>query len=86
MTIRIRAVYRDGALQPAEPLDLPDGTVVWLDITPLTPEERLEEATRLYEGLSDEEVAEIERAILEPRQLMREFFDRLSVEGSEEKR
>ncbi|MFA0731090.1 MAG: hypothetical protein LKKZDAJK_000953 [Candidatus Fervidibacter sp.] len=86
MTKRIRAVYRDGALHPAEPLDLPDGTVVWLDITPLTPEERLEEATRLYEGLSDEEVAEIERAILEPRQLMREFFDRLSVEGSEEKR
>ena len=86
MTKRIRAVYRDGALHPAEPLDLPDGTVVWLDITPLTPEERLEEATRLYEGLGDEEVAEIERAILEPRQLMREFFDRLSVEGSEEKR
>jgi hypothetical protein len=52
----------------------------------LTPEERLEEATRLYEGLSDEEIAEIERAILEPRQLMREFFDRLSVEGGEERR
>jgi predicted DNA-binding antitoxin AbrB/MazE fold protein len=86
MTKRIRAVYRDGALHPAEPLDLPDGTVVWLDITPLTPEERLEEATRLYEGLSDEEITEIERAILEPRQLMREFFDRLSVEGGEEKR
>ncbi|MFA0758683.1 MAG: hypothetical protein PVTTEEND_000411 [Candidatus Fervidibacter sp.] len=86
MTKRIRAVYHNGALHPAEPLDLPDGTVVWLDITPLTPEERLEEATHLYEGLSDEEIAEIERAILEPRQLMREFFDRLSVEGSEEKR
>ena len=86
MTKRIRAVYRDGALHPAEPLDLPDGTVVWLDITPLTPEERLEEATRLYEGLSDEEVAEIERAILEPRQLKREFFGCLAVEGSEEKR
>jgi predicted DNA-binding antitoxin AbrB/MazE fold protein len=71
MTKRIRAVYRDGALHPAEPLDLPDGTVVWLDITPLTPEERLEEATRLYEGLSDEEIAEIERIILDRSNFMR---------------
>jgi hypothetical protein len=37
----------------------------------LTPEERLEEATRLYEGLSDEEIAEIERIILDRSNFMR---------------
>ncbi len=86
MPKRIRAVYRDGAFHTDEPLDLPEGASVWLDITPLTPEELLEDATRIYEGLTEEEITEIERAMLEPRQLMREFFDRLSAERGEEKR
>jgi predicted DNA-binding antitoxin AbrB/MazE fold protein len=31
------AVYRDGALHPATPLPLPDGTAVRVSVEPLTP-------------------------------------------------
>lgn len=69
MLKRIRAVYREGAFHTDEPVDLPEGASVWLDITLMEPEEVLRELQKIYEGLSEGEVAEIEKAMLANRRI-----------------
>lgn len=59
----IEAVYRNGVLEPLEPLDLPEDQHVTITIhLPASeePEEALEAWHRVYAGLSEEEVAEVE--------------------------
>ena len=32
MKQRIKAIYANGVFRPLEPLDLPEGSIVWIDI------------------------------------------------------
>jgi predicted DNA-binding antitoxin AbrB/MazE fold protein len=68
----IDAVYEDGAFRPLAPLDEPiaEGQKVRIRVeTVPSPEEMTRLAASVYEGLSDEEIDEIEKIILD-----RSFF------------
>lgn len=75
MTQTIEAVYQNGIFRPLGNVsaDFAEGEAVSLTVTErrLSPEEMLELAGRVYEGLSDEEIAEIERVALDRSR----FFD-----------
>ncbi len=71
----IEAIYRNGVLTPLEPLSLTDEQRVriTIDVPDLEQTRRSIEAWQaVYEGLSDEEVAEIEAIALEGTHFMRE--------------
>ncbi len=64
------AVYEGGVFRPLEPVDLVDGLRVRITLSPATgphTPEQIDAALRLghrvYEGLTDEEIAEIEADI-----------------------
>ncbi len=64
----IDAIYENGAFRPLAPLNTPleEGQKVRLVIeTPLSPKEMTELATSVYEGLSEEDITEIERIALD---------------------
>lgn len=67
----VDAVYEGGMFRPVAPVDggLTEGQRVRLvvETTRPTPEEILELAGRVFEGLSEEEIREIEDAILNNR-------------------
>lgn len=65
----VEAVYEQGALRPLEPLDLAEGQRVRLQ---LEVEDPIELAGRVYDGLPDKEVTEIERIALDRRGWHRE--------------
>ena len=74
MTQTIEAIYEDGVLKPLTPLELPEHQRVTLNIQPLeslSPDEILELAHQVYEGLLDEEVDEIEAIALDRSNFMR---------------
>ncbi|OGF56727.1 MAG: hypothetical protein A2Z21_07775 [Candidatus Fraserbacteria bacterium RBG_16_55_9] len=74
MTQTIEAIYEDGVLKPLIPLQLPEHQRVTLAIQAiqtLRPDEILEMAHQVYEGLSDEEIDEIEAIALDRRNFMR---------------
>ena len=66
MTKNLVAVYEDGAFRPTsnDEITLPDGARVWLTVEPIsqnTEENILNLAAKVYVGLSDNDVADIER-------------------------
>jgi predicted DNA-binding antitoxin AbrB/MazE fold protein len=69
MSQTIGAVYERGVFRPLEPVELPEGERVELAISPaggyLTPAEMEALAGRVYEGLSEEEIDEIEAMALD---------------------
>lgn len=72
----IDAIYKDGVLRLARPLDIPDGRrvrVVVETVTPASAATILALAGRVYEGLSEEEIAEVEAVALRR--------DRFSADG-----
>jgi len=69
----LEAVYRNGVLRPLEPLDLPEDQRVTITIhwpTPEVPDEALQAWEQVYAGLSEEEIAEIERIALDRSRFM----------------
>lgn len=64
----VDAVYENGVFKPLNPPELPEGQHVRLEIE-TTPEEgpddMLELAARVYQGLSDQQVNEIEKIALD---------------------
>lgn len=56
------AIYENGVFRPlAGTPDIPEGQRVRLTIEPRTPEDILALARKVYEGLSEDEINEIER-------------------------
>lgn len=59
----VEAVFQDGVLRPAQPLELSEGDRVRLTIervTQASPDEILRLARQVYEGLSQKDIADIE--------------------------
>ncbi|MFN3420955.1 MAG: antitoxin family protein [Armatimonadota bacterium] len=77
----ITAVYEQGVFKPLEPVDLPEGKQVQVFIPEPTPEEILQTAARVYEGLTEEEIEKIERIALDRSNFMRPFSEDLLSEG-----
>ena len=69
MAQTIKAIYRNGFFIPLEPIsaNLSEGGRVWLTIAPLEDSAReiMKLAENFYEGLSEEEVDEIEKIALD---------------------
>jgi predicted DNA-binding antitoxin AbrB/MazE fold protein len=66
----IEAVYKNGVLTPVEPLDLPEQLRVLITIQvpgAEGPEDALQAWGRVYEGLSEEDVAAVECIALSDR-------------------
>ena len=60
----VEAVYVDGVFKPVKPLNISEGQHVRLEIdepTEENPEDLLELATRVYDGLTDDEIDKIEK-------------------------
>ena len=71
----IKARYRNGVLQPLEPLALDDEAEVQVTVeiaTPVSAAEILQRAARVYHGLTAEEVAQVEAIALDRRHFFRE--------------
>lgn len=69
----VEAIYEHGIFRPLKHLDFSEGQHVQLVVkvpTQEAPDEMLELASQVYEGLSDQDVDEIERIALNRR----EFF------------
>jgi predicted DNA-binding antitoxin AbrB/MazE fold protein len=70
----VPAVYEHGVLTPLEPLDLAEHQRVIITIhgpAPQRPNETLDAWQRVYEGLSEEEVAQVEAIALDRSRFMR---------------
>lgn len=65
----IKAIYQNGMFRPLNPVseEIGEGETVEITIKEkrLSPDEMLELAGRVYEGLSEKEIAEIERIALD---------------------
>jgi len=69
------AVYEHGVLRPQEPLELPEHQRVIITVhgpAPESPDETLEAWQRVYEGLSEDEVAQVEVVALDRSRFMRQ--------------
>lgn len=69
----IEAIYEDGVLKPLQPLALVEHqrVLVTIDESSESPEEALKDWQQVYEGLSEEEIAEIEAIVLDRSNFMR---------------
>ncbi len=69
MTQTIEAIYQNGMFKPLSPVseEIVEGKTVEITIKEkrLSPEEMLELASHVYEGLSEEDIDEIERIALD---------------------
>lgn len=69
MTQTIEAIYQNGIFKPLKPVsdEIEEGETVEIIIKDkrLSPDEMLELAGKVYEGLSDEDIEEIERIALD---------------------
>jgi predicted DNA-binding antitoxin AbrB/MazE fold protein len=69
MTQTIEAIYQNGIFKPLNPIseELAEGERVEITIKDkrLSPDEMLKLAGQVYEGLSDEDIEEIERIALD---------------------
>ena len=54
MKQRIKAIYTNGVFRPLEPLDLPEGSIVWIDII-----EVLEESSDFIKNI-EKDLSELE--------------------------
>lgn len=73
MTQKVEAIYEDGVLKPLQPLALAEHQRVSVTIDELSesPEDALKAWQQIYEGFSDEEIAELEAIILDRSNFMR---------------
>ncbi len=71
----IEVVYRNGVLEPLEPLELAENQRVVITVH-MPPAERAEQmlamAQKVFAGLSDEEIAEIEAIALDRSHFMKQ--------------
>ena len=69
MTQTIEAIYQNGMFKPLKPMseEIEEGETVEIIIKEkrLSPDEMLELAGKVYEGLSEEDINEIERIALD---------------------
>lgn len=69
MTQTIEAIYQNGMFKPLQPVsaEIEEGKKVELTVTEkrLSPDEMLDLASQVYEGLSEEDIEEIERIALD---------------------
>jgi predicted DNA-binding antitoxin AbrB/MazE fold protein len=69
MTQTIEAIYQNGIFKPLAPVseEIEEGETVEITIKDkkLSPDEMLELAGKVYEGLSDEDIREIEKIALD---------------------
>lgn len=69
MTQTIEAIYQNGMFKPLNPVseEITEGKTVEITISEkkLSPEEMLKLASQVYEGLSEEDIDEIERIALD---------------------
>ena len=69
MTQTIEAIYQNGIFKPLNPIseEIAEGEMVEITIKDkrLSPDEMLKLAGQVYEGLSDEDIEEIERIALD---------------------
>jgi predicted DNA-binding antitoxin AbrB/MazE fold protein len=69
MTQTIEAIYQNGMFKPLNPVseEISEGEKVEITINDkkLSPEEMLELASQVYEGLSEEDIDEIEKIALD---------------------
>lgn len=71
----IKARYHDGILQPLEPLALANDAEVQVTVettAPVSAEEILHRATGVYQGLTPQEIAQVEAIALDRRHFFRE--------------
>jgi predicted DNA-binding antitoxin AbrB/MazE fold protein len=71
----IKARYHDGVLQPLEPLALAEEAEVQVTVetaTPVSVEDILQRAARVYEGFTAEEVDQVEAIALDRQHFFRE--------------
>lgn len=71
----IKARYHDGVLQPLEPLALADEAEVQVTVdteVSVSADEVLRRAARVYQGLTSDQVTEVETIALDRRQFFRE--------------
>lgn len=71
MTRTIEAVFKNGAFRPVGPIDLNDGQHVKISIE-VSENDPLALIQEVYAGLSEEDIDEIEKVILDRR----DFFSR----------
>lgn len=75
MAQTIEAVYEQGVFKPLQPVELAEGQKVMLSVEPekrrLAPDEMLALAHKVYEGLSEEDIAEIEAIALDRSNFLR---------------
>lgn len=80
----IEAVYEQGAFKPLELVELPEGQRVTLSVEPraLTPDEaeaQLRAWHTVYEGLSEEDISEVEGMALDRSHFIRPRDDESGV-------
>jgi predicted DNA-binding antitoxin AbrB/MazE fold protein len=80
----IEAVYEQGSFKPVEPVELPEGQRVTLSVEPraLTPDEaaaQLRAWHTVYEGLSEEDISEVEGMALDRSHFIRPRDDESGV-------
>lgn len=71
----IKARYHDGVLQPLEPLILEDEAEVQLTVeteSTVSVDDILQRAARVYQGLTSDEVAQVEAIALNRQEFFRE--------------
>jgi len=71
----IKARYHDGILQPLEPLTLADETEVQVTVETapkVSAEDILNSAAGVYQGLTNQEIAQVEAIALNRRHFFRE--------------
>lgn len=71
----IKARYHDGVLEPLEPLALTNDAEVQVTVeteSAVSVDELLQRATRVYQGLSAEQIAQVESVALDRRRFSRE--------------
>ena len=71
----IKARYHDGVLQPLEPLALADEAEVQVTVdteVAVSADEVLRRAARVYQGLTSDQVTEVETIALDRQQFFRE--------------
>ncbi|HUQ69749.1 MAG TPA: antitoxin family protein [Planctomycetaceae bacterium] len=73
MKLALDAIYENGAFRPIghEPLNLADGQRVRVTVEEAAEPEPLRLAARVYEGLAEAEIDEIERIALNRREFFR---------------
>ena len=77
MSQAVEAIYERGVLRPLQPLELAEGQRVAISLEPvaLSPEEMQALASRVYEGLTDEEIDEVEAIALDRSNFVRPLVE-----------